>query len=180
MGLISAFRVAEVADGSGLYRVYVKRDAGSPETLITDVGFGVSQVLPALVLLHYAPRGSIVILEQPEIHPAVQAALADVILTTAKNRGIQVIVESHSEHLLHRLLRRVAEGHSAPHTEVSNADLALYFCKSRDGVSTAERLRTNIFGGIENWPDDFFGDLSGDIYAREVAGAKKRKNLAAE
>ena len=182
MGLISAFRVSEVADGSGLYRVFVKRDDGSPETLITDVGFGVSQVLPALVLLHYAPRDSIVILEQPEIHlhPAVQAAFADVIITTAKTRGIQVIVESHSEHFLYRLLRRIAEGYASPHTAVSNEDVALYFCKSRDGVSKTERLRLNMFGAIENWPDDFFGDLPGDIYAREIAGARKRKAMAAE
>lgn len=177
MGLIANFRVDEVADGSGLYRVYVKRDAGSPETLITDVGFGVSQVIPALVLLNYAPRGSIVILEQPEIHlhPAVQAALADVILSTAKNRGIQVIIESHSEHLLHRMLRRIAEGYAEPNTPVSEEDVAFYFCKSKDGTSQLEKLKVNMFGGIENWPDDFFGDLAGDIYAREIAGLKKRK-----
>jgi predicted ATPase len=182
MGLIASFRVDEVASGSGLYRVFVKRDPGSPETLITDVGFGVSQVLPALVLLHYAPEGSIVILEQPEIHlhPAVQAALADVILTTSKNRNIQVVIESHSEHLLHRMLRRVAEGRSLPNTNISEDDVQFYFCHSKDGVSTAEELQVNMFGGISNWPKDFFGDLAGDIYARDKAAMEKKRAMAAE
>ena len=96
LGLIDSFTVSEIAPGAGLYRVLVKRDPESPETFITDVGFGVSQVLPALVLLYYAPEGATVILEQPEIHlhPAVQSALADLIITTVKSRNVQVILES--------------------------------------------------------------------------------------
>lgn len=180
MGLISSFRVDEIASGSGLYRVFVKRDSESPETLITDVGFGVSQVLPALVLLNYAPEGSVVLLEQPEIHlhPAVQSSLADVILNTAINRNIQIVVESHSEHFLHRLLRRIAEGSCLPRTPIVKDDVKLYFCRSKNGVSSAEELRTNMFGAIENWPEDFFGDLAGDIYAREIAAMKKKASAA--
>ena len=69
---------------------------------MTDVGFGVSQVLPVLVLLYYVPEGSIVLMEQPEIHlhPSVQSDLADVMLEVAHDIvEVQIIVESHSEHL---------------------------------------------------------------------------------
>ena len=73
-----------------------------PEVGLTDVGFGVSQVLPVLILCYYAPEGSILILEQPEahLHPKVQSELADVLIDVVKNRNVQIILESHSEHLL--------------------------------------------------------------------------------
>src|SRR5262249_35020699 len=148
---INRFKVTEVAAGAGLYRAMVKRDPESPETSITDVGFGVSQVLPALVLLYYAPEGSTVILEQPEIHlhPAVQSALADAIITTVKSRNIQVILESHSEHLLQRLLRRIAEGQDSPYPTISPKDLRLFFCQATQGVSRINELNVNLFGSIE-------------------------------
>ena len=177
LGLISSFEVSEVASGSGLYRALVRRSKLSPETSITDVGFGVSQVLPAIVLLCYAPEGSTVVLEQPEIHlhPAVQSGLADVIATMAKARGIQVIVESHSEHLLQRLLRRIAEGEKAPHVPISTNDIKVYFCQNKDGSSKIEELKVNLFGSIENWPEDFFGDLFGEIAAKEKAALRQRR-----
>ena len=104
----------------------MRKSAGGPETLITDVGFGVSQILPVLVLCFYAPKGSTIILEQPEIHlhPAVQAGLADVLIDAYKRRDVQIIVESHSEHFLRRLQRRVAE------EALPNDDLAVYFCEN--------------------------------------------------
>lgn len=177
LGLIHRFKVTEIAAGAGLYRAMVQRDPESPETLITDVGFGVSQVLPALVLLYYAPEESTVILEQPEIHlhPAVQSALADVIITTVKSRNIQVILESHSEHLLQRLLRRIAEGKDSPYPAILPPDVKLFFCQNTRGVSHLNELKVNLFGSIENWPEDFFGDQFGEIAAREEAALKRQK-----
>ena len=176
LGLISSFKVTEVAPGAGLYRAMVKRDAESPETSITDVGFGVSQVLPVLVLLYYAPAYSTVVLEQPEIylHPAVQSALADLIITIVQDRRIQVILESHSEHLLQRLLRRIAEGKNSPYPAISPEDVKLFFCRSVKGVSRLDELKLNLFGSIENWPRDFFGDQFGEIAAREEAALKRQ------
>src|SRR5262249_13334889 len=137
-----------------VFRVRIRRTSDSPLVLLTDVGFGVSQILPVLVLLAYVPSGSTVLLEQPEIHlhPAVQAGLADILLEAAVIRDVQVVVESHSEHLLRRLQRRVAE------TTANADDCSLYFCDIRGGESVAERLRLNMFGEIENWPNGFFGD----------------------
>jgi predicted ATPase len=177
LGLIHSFKITEVAPSAGLYRATVKRDAESPEALITDVGFGVSQILPALVLLYYAPEGSTVILEQPEIHlhPAVQSALADVIITTAMGRNIQVILESHSEHLLQRLLRRIAEGKDSPYPSITPSDVKLFFCHARQGVSQIEELEVNLFGSVENWPEDFFGDQLGELAAREEAALKRQQ-----
>jgi predicted ATPase len=177
LGLIQSFKITEVAPGAGLYRAMVKRDLESPETSITDVGFGVSQILPALVLLYYAPEGSTVILEQPEIHlhPAVQSALADVIITAVKSRSIQIILESHSEHLFQRLLRRIAEAESSPYPSISPGDVRLFFCQSIQGISRLNALDVNLFGSIENWPQDFFGDQFGELAAKEEAALKRQR-----
>lgn len=179
MGLISSFRLEEIGSGAGLYRAIVKRDPQSTETSITDVGFGISQILPALVLLYYADEGSTIILEQPEIHlhPAIQSGLADLIITAIKTRNLQVILESHSEHLLMRLMRRIAEGEKSKYPPIAPEDMRVYFCQSRDGTSYAEELKINLFGSIENWPDDFFGDQFEEAAAREEAAIEKRATL---
>ena len=131
LNLIHDFRLKELAPGTNLYRALVKTSVpGRP-----DVGFGVSQVLPALVLLYYVPEGSTVLMEQPEIHlhPAVQSGLADVMLNVARVRNIQIVVESHSEHLMRRLQRRVAE-------ETVSSD---------DGSCTSFPRRAAVRSGLE-------------------------------
>jgi len=170
LGLIHEFKIKEIAKGSNLYETKVRRTSLSPETSIMDVGFGVSQVLPVLVLLHYVPEGSTVLLEQPEIHlhPAVQSGLADVIIHAATYRKVQVIVESHSEHLLRRLQLRVAE------EKIDADNTKLYFCDYPTSKSTIEPLNLNMFGEIENWPENFFGDDFGEIAAIRKAGLEKK------
>jgi predicted ATPase len=169
MGLIHDFNVVEIAEGSNRWQARVQSREGGTETLLTDVGFGVSQVLPVVTLLQYVPAGSTVILEQPEIHlhPLAQAHLADVILNAAVTRKIQIIVESHSEHLLLRLQRRVAEG------GISNQELALYFCDVPNGASRLQRLDVDLLGTITNWPEHFMGDAFGETYATERARLKR-------
>ena len=172
LGLIHDFRIERIADDSPLYRVKVRKSPRAAETLIADVGFGVSQILPALVLCFYAPFGSTVILEQPEIHlhPLAQAGLADALIDAQQNRGVQIIVESHSEHLLRRLQRRISE------ETISQNHVGMYFC-SQDGggASQIEKLELDKFGNISNWPENFFGDQFGEIAAMSEAGMKRRR-----
>ena len=170
LGLIHSFRIEEIKLGSNLYHARVKTAQDSPETMLTDVGFGVSQVLPVLVLLYYVPEGSIVLMEQPEIHlhPSVQSGLADVMLEVAKTREVQIIVESHSEHLLRRFQRHVAE------EKVPSSDLRLYFVHTKGGEAELRDLRLNEWGEIGNWPDNFFGDEMGEIAAISKASLKRR------
>ena len=170
MGLIHSFSIAEIAKGSNIYQARVARDRRSPEVLLTDVGFGVSQVLPAIVLLNYVPKNSIVIFEQPEIHlhPRVQSSLADAIIEIAKTRNLQVIIESHSEHLLRRLQRRVAD-------ETIQAELVkLYFVSQESGEARLSDIGLNEFGEIRNWPEYFFGDGMGEISATRKAAIKRK------
>ena len=171
MGLIDDFSLKPLAEHRQEYEVKVKKTAHSAEALITDVGFGVSQILPVLVLCYCLPEGSILILEQPEIHlhPAVQSALADVLIEVAQTRHAQVILESHSEHLLRRLQLRMAEG------RFDAGQAALYFCKNEDGISQLTPLQLDTYGNIANWPDDFFGDELGELTAMALAAIERQK-----
>lgn len=176
LGIIESFVVKPVAEGRKEYEVLVKAHASASDVKITDVGFGVSQVLPALVQAFYCPPNSTVWMEQPEIHlhPQVQAELADVFISAiksredSKERNIQLIVESHSEHFLNRLQRRVAEG------EITPDDVAVYFCRRPGSAAELEPLRLNMFGEIENWPENFFGDEMADISARTLAAMQRK------
>ena len=145
LGLIEDFHLKEIAKGTNLYRAMLKTSHKGPSTSLTDVGFGVSQILPVLVLLYYVPEHSTVLMEQPEIHlhPAVQSGLADVMLSVARVRNVQILVESHSEHLMRRLQRRVAEA------EVSYDDVKLYFVSLQRGAAQISDLLLNEWGEIE-------------------------------
>lgn len=182
LGIISSFSVKPVAEGRKEYEVLVKVHPTSSEVKITDVGFGVSQVLPALVQAFYCPPNSTIWMEQPEIHlhPQVQAELADVFISATharengKERNVQLIVESHSEHFLNRLQRRVAEG------TVSPENVAVYFCRRAGSATELEPLRLNVLGEIENWPENFFGDEMEDISARTMAAMQHLKKQREE
>lgn len=169
--LIHSFSVEPIKEGSNLYQVWVQKSPASAKVLITDVGFGVSQILPVLTLCYYVPEGSTVLMEQPEIHlhPSVQAGLADVFIDAIKTRKIQIILESHSEHLLKRLQRRIAE------EQLSCDDAALYFCEMKAGVSTLKPLDLDMFGNITNWPAGFFGDEFGEMAAMSRAIIERKK-----
>ncbi len=176
LGIIEAFRVNPVAAGRTEYEVLVRTHPGLPETRLTDVGFGVSQVLPALVQAFYAPPGATVWMEQPEIHlhPMAQSNLADVFIDAiqahegGRPRGVQLVVETHSEHFLTRLQRRIAEG------RVAHDDVAVYFVRNDQGGAELETLQLDATGEILNWPENFFGDELADIAARTLAAMGRR------
>ena len=99
----------------------------------------------------------------------MQSELADVLIDVVKNRKVQIILESHSEHLLHRLQRRIAE------EKIAAEDTALYFCEINEGTSEIERLDVDEYGNILNYPPDFFGDDMGDLVAKTEAEMKRRE-----
>jgi hypothetical protein len=173
-GIIHDFRIEAIASGSNRWWAQVCHAQGRRRGPADRCRIGVSRVLPVVTWLRYVPRGSTVILEQPEIHlhPLAQTNLADVIINAAIHRGIQVIVESHSEHLLLRLQRRVAE------EKIGNTDVTLYFCDITDGGSTMKRLQLDLFRKIENWPTKFMGYAFGE--AADAEKARLRRMVAAQ
>lgn len=178
MGLIREFEVQALGPHRKEYEVLVRTGAKTPKVKLTDVGFGVSQVLPVIVECFYVPRRSVVIFEQPEIHlhPRVQADLADLFVDAihAREGGLQrecqFLIESHSEHFLRRLQRRIAEEELAP------SDAALYFVHTEVDGARLEELKVDMFGNIMNWPEGFFGDEMEDLVARTEAQARRTRH----
>lgn len=181
MGLIHEFQVQPLGQHRKEYEVLVRTGAKLPEVKLTDVGFGVSQVLPVIVECFYVRPHSIVIFEQPEIHlhPRVQADLADLLVDAIRAReggqprGCQFIIESHSEHFLRRLQRRIAE------EELSQSDAALYFVHTEGSSARIEELDVDDYGNIRNWPEGFFGDEMADLVARTEAQARRMQKRRA-
>lgn len=172
VGLVHDFSVVTLSEVAHLYEVVVRKTATSTPVPLPDVGFGVSQILPVLVLCFYAPEGSTIILEQPEIHlhPAVQSGLADVLIDAVEHRRVQILVESHSEHLLRRLQRRIAD------ETLSSDQVGLWFCRSSREETSIEALNLDMYGSITNWPEDFFGDQFGEV--AELAKLRVRRKAA--
>lgn len=144
------------------YEVRIQKSPNSAKVTLADMGYGLAQFLPVLVHCYYAPVGSTLILEQPGIHlhPMVQSQLLDLLIEVVTERKLQILVESHSEHLLTRLQRRIAE------KQIPEKNVVLYFCRNNDGASTIEQLEVDEESGdIKNWPENFFGDVMGDMFA---------------
>lgn len=177
MQLIKDFKVKQIVEDRREYEVLVRPLGTNKLVNISDVGFGVSQVLPVLVECFYCQPNSTLILEQPEIHlhPSVQSALADLLIAAitsrefGQDRNIQLLVESHSEHFLRRLQRRIAE-------ETISPDMtAIYYCESTEEGSSLKPLKLDMFGNIINWPKNFFGDEFDDLAAMTEAGIRRRQ-----
>ena len=173
MGLADGLSV-KTAPGSSRYELIVEREGD--RTNLKDVGVGVSQVLPVIVAAVYAAPGQIVIVEEPEshLHPLAETVLADLFINTSKQRGVQFIVETHSEHLLTRLQRRTAEAQAA------SSDIEIYFCKRSGVTAEVERIRLNEQGDIENWPPNFFGNEMEEIAARTLEALKRSGQATGE
>lgn len=113
---------------------------------IVDVGFGVSQVLPVIVLACSVPPGGTIILEQPELHlhSGAQAGLADLLVEVTRERQVQFLVETHSDLLLRRLQSLLADDHLTP------AQCALYQVDADGGEASIARLGVDELGRVSN------------------------------
>jgi len=128
-----------------------------------DVGIGVSQVLPVLVHA-YADEGKIVAIEQPEIHlhPALQAELGDVFIESALGeRKNTFILETHSEHLILRIMRRIRETHlkTLPKgcTPITQKDVSVLYVEPDGARSVIREMPLNEIGElVKAWPGGFF------------------------
>lgn len=180
MGLIEEFKVNPIGEQRQEYEVKVRTKGSSDWVDLPDVGFGISQVLLVLVQCFFAPKNSIILMEQPEIHlhPLAQSALADVMIdvinskVNGKHRNIQLVIETHSEHFLRRLQLRIAQ-----RPEAMKGKVAAYFANVSKTPATLDSLEIDIYGNIRNWPENFFGDEMADIIEQSKAALKTQKKL---
>lgn len=119
---------------------------------ITNVGFGASQIFPVLVEC-IRQKNRIIILEQPDIqiHPNAQARMADFLIAASISNNLKFIIETHSEHLINRLIRRTVED------ERLRDYISVAFIQNRDGLhSEMIEIQYDSYGRINDWPEDFF------------------------
>jgi len=137
---------------------------------IADVGFGVSQTLPVLVALLAAAPNQPVYIEQPELHlhPRAQVALADILIEAA-NRGVQVIIETHSSLLILALQAAVAAGQIEPERLSLN-----WFTRDAKGQTHVTRADLREDGSYGDWPVDF-DDVELDLQNRYMTLVDQRR-----
>lgn len=125
-----------------------------------NIGYGLSYTLPIIVACLNANANGIVMLENPEahLHPQGQSQMGE-FLGKAAAAGVQIIVETHSDHLLNGIRKSVKK-----HI-VAADDVAIYFFKdiSTKGEPNIERLHMDSAGSIAHWPKGFFDQYDTDI-----------------
>ena len=126
----------------------------------TNVGFGLTYTLPVLVALLSSPAGALVLLENPEahLHPRGQYQVGELIARVA-SVGVQVIVETHSDHILNGIRVSVKRGLTDPD------DVALHFCQrpANDSESSGIEIvspQIDRDGRLDTWPENFFDEYS--------------------
>ena len=161
----------ETAKLPKISRIHLLDSNSGAKVGLSDVGVGVSQVIPVVVGA-MAPGYSVLSVEQPElhIHPAVQCALADVLahqVTGVSDR--RILLETHSEHIMLRLLRRIRELNDeelppgAP--KIKPDDLSVLYIESTESGQTITPLPITADGDFSRkWPKGFFEEREEELF----------------
>jgi len=126
---------------------------------IADVGFGISQTLPIIVHGLSMDYEQTLLLEQPEIHlhPRMQMRMSDFLLTLSQTNRC-IIVETHSDHIINRLVRRALESKD----EALLRNIAIYFIDNTDEGSQAQEIKIDRVKGISESPAEFFTQFASE------------------
>ena len=126
-------------------------------------GFGLTQVLPIVVAALSGSEDDLLLVENPEVHlhPAGQAAIGEFLCEVA-TAGVQVVLETHSDHVLNGIRRAVKS------RMLASGDVALHFFRPRleDGAQREPQVQSPILdadGNIDSWPDGFFDQFDRDM-----------------
>ena len=137
--------------------IRVSSDSGFHRPVHT--GFGLTQVFPIIVAALSAQKADILLIENPEVHlhPAGQVAIGCFLAEVAAS-GIQVVTETHSDHVLNGVRRAVKEG------ILSHDQLAVHFFRSRNLEGPqVQSPQVDQAGNVDSWPDGFFDQFDKDM-----------------
>ena len=135
-----------------------------------DVGTGISQIVPVVVAA-VLELDAFIMVAQPElhIHPKLQVNLADVFIKAInKKNASSFLLETHSEHLLLRLLKRIRHTNSGDNSEgvsMRNTDLVVYWISSEERHTSVLRLGVDEDGSFNTlWPEGFFDERGEELF----------------
>lgn len=122
----------------------------------TNVGYGYGYILSTLVALELAEEKSLFVIENPEahLHPGAQAALTEHLLQVTNAKSLQLIIETHSDHIINTCLVEVKKKRISP-----DAISLLFFGKEADDVCDVRRLDITDQGRVKDAPVDFFDQI---------------------
>ena len=152
-------------------RLFLWDDTNEIEVQTEDVGTGISQVIPVVVAGLTAKTGFVAI-EEPEahVHPRVQVSLGDLFIhQVAEHPDVIFLLETHSEHLMLRFLRRIretAENELPPGKQGLTPDqLSIYFCEKNESGIVLSPIRVDKEGEfVDKWPNGFFDERFEELY----------------
>jgi predicted ATPase len=153
-GMLDELRLVNVDEAGTVLALIGDEREGFRNINVANMGEGISQLLPIIARVLTTPSDGALLVEQPELHlhPAAQADLADLFISGARAGNRQYIVETHSEHMLLRLRRRIAEKRISP-------DRVAVLYVERGAKSSAVRsLDLNREGEFHDWPEGFFDE----------------------
>jgi predicted ATPase len=144
----------------GLSYKYTYGDNTTNELNPLNVGFGLTYVLPVIVAILKAKPNDLVIIENPEshLHPAGQSKVAELCAIASAN-GVQIIIETHSDHFLNRIRIATKKGILTP-----KQSKVYYFRKDKDELETKiDEINIDTEGGIDSYPKGFFDQFDDDL-----------------
>ncbi len=171
LGYMGISDVCKLEPNEEIIRLNLMSKAGVNVTM-ADVGFGVSQILPIVVEGLRIIPGQTLVLEQPEIHlhPKLQMELADFFVSMVLS-GKKVLIETHSDHIINRIVRRIIEDEKFDLQSKTNI---LFFEQGES--NSINPIEIDSDRGIINWPKGFFDQASEEMKLIIQKGIEKRKN----
>lgn len=152
-------RIVEAKSVDELVKLLIYQ-SGPRGDAISDVGFGISQILPILVQIAVMPDKSTLLIEQPELHlhPSVQTRLAEV-LAAASRSGRRFIVETHSEHFVRGLQLAISNERTKPRAKSRLSAKEVRFLYVPEAPKQTIALEVNEWGEfLQDWPSGFFDE----------------------
>ena len=170
MQLISALTIRKYRGGR--YEVRIRTKSLATWASLVDVGFGISQFLPVIVADLQLPKGSTLMIDQPELHlhPSAQAQLGDYFVRQIKSNNKCYFIETHSEYILNRIRALIVKG------LISSSNVSVYYFDNHGDYVDIHKVKFTEDGRVVNAPKSFFETYMIDVMDIAISSAKNKRN----
>lgn len=152
------YRVRTKVLDKGKFKIVVEEKESGLEFDLSQVGFGISQILPILTMLLTSKKNDIIIIENPEVHlhPGLQATFIDLCIFVLQNKR-KLVIETHSDHIINRTRLKIKENPSLLE------NINILFFEKVEGLLSYTDIEITKDGKIDSWPKGFFDQSYNDL-----------------